>query len=61
MKEKKIEFEERVNCGIAYCEDEVEKEIKQDFAKHEEKHKQLKKWRKAKNARYKGEQQWIEL
>ena len=43
MKDKKqIEFEERVKCGIAYCENTTVDEIKQDFKKHEEKHKQIK-------------------
>lgn len=41
MKDKGKQFKERVECGIAYCEDTAVDEIKQDLKMHEEKHKQI--------------------
>lgn len=40
-KERQIEFEKRVQCGIAYCEDPPFSEIEQDFKTQEEKCKQI--------------------
>jgi transcriptional regulator of heat shock response len=42
MKDKEKQFRERVECGIAYCEDTAIEEIKQDFKMQEEKNKQIK-------------------
>ena len=41
MKDKEKEFNERVNCGIAYCDDAAVEEIKQDFKMQEEMFKDL--------------------
>lgn len=41
MNDREKEFEERINCGIAYCEDTAIEEIEQDFKMQEEKNKQI--------------------
>ena len=41
MKDKEKKFNERIECGIAYCEDTAVDEIKQDFKMHEQKNKQI--------------------
>ena len=41
MTDREKEFKERINFGIAYCEDTAIEEIKQDFKMQEEKNKQI--------------------
>ena len=41
IEDKRKQFRERVECGIAYCENTAVDEIKQDFKMQEEKNKQI--------------------